>query len=307
MKKVLSVILILFVLCTAGLCWAYNNWKESPSYSLSKVGLALQSKDSMMIEKYIDIESLLGDAFDTFFKESLKIYGIENNNDILDMMIGGVVSASKPQIVSALKQGILDGIKNTSESSYEESISKSKIKSLKVIRKDSDLASVEIILLVPEAGNKELKLLLGMKKYSNYWRIERLQNSEDILKLFEEELAKAFSPSVNPEQNIASEMISILKNISGSMQRAMLINGKYHTDLSLLDVHPSNIPFKGNSFKTDYFEVSISGTTQSTGKAVARRIGPKPYTITIYYDSGDLQCSDAGNGMCGQINLYDYY
>ena len=117
MKKALAVILILIVLCAAGAWFAYNSWKESPAYSLAKAGLALQANDSMMIEKYIDIDSVLSDTVDVIVRESLNSYGGGESNDMMNMMITGFASAMKPQIVSALKQNILEGIKKNSGNS----------------------------------------------------------------------------------------------------------------------------------------------------------------------------------------------
>lgn len=306
MKKALAVILILIVLCAAGAWFAYNSWKESPAYSLAKAGLALQANDSMMIEKYIDIDSVLSDTIDVIVRESLNSYGGGESNDMMNMMITGFASAMKPQIVSALKQNILEGIKKNSGNSSAGEMPKSKIKSLKTLKKDEDLASVEVILLLPES-EEEVKLVLGMKKHSNYWRIEKIENlQENLLKIFNESAAPMLSASSNPEQDIAEEMSAYLRNIGSSMQRAKLIRGQYPTDLSLLDVQPANIPFKGKSFKTNNFEVEISNTANGSGKAVAKRTGTKAYTLTRYYDDNNIICKDNGSGICAQLNLPAY-
>lgn len=306
MKKALAVILILIVLCAAGAWFAYNSWKESPAYSLAKAGLALQANDSMMIEKYIDIDSVLSDTVDVIVQESLNSYGGGESNDMMNMMITGFASVMKPQIVSALKQNILEGIKKNSGNSSAGEMPKSKIKSLKTLKKDEDLASVEVVLLLPES-EEEVKLVLGMKKHSNYWRIEKIENlEENLLKIFNESAAPMLSASSNPEQDIAEEMSAYLRNIGSSMQRAKLIRGQYPTDLSLLDVQPANIPFKGKSFKTNNFEVEISNTANGSGKAVAKRTGPKAYTLTRYYDDSNIICEDNGSGICAQLNLSAY-
>lgn len=306
MKKALAVILILIVLCAAGAWFAYNSWKESPAYSLAKAGLALQANDSMMIEKYIDIDSVLSDTVDVIVQESLNSYGGGESNDMMNMMITGFASVMKPQIVSALKQNILEGIKKNSGNSSAGEMPKSKIKSLKTLKKDEDLASVEVVLLLPES-EEEVKLVLGMKKHSNYWRIEKIENlQENLLKIFNESAAPMLSASSNPEQDIAEEMSAYLRNIGSSMQRAKLIRGQYPTDLSLLDVQPANIPFKGKSFKTNNFEVEISNTANGSGKAVAKRTGTKAYTLTRYYDDSNIICEDNGSGICAQLNLPAY-
>lgn len=306
MKKALAVILILIVLCAAGAWFAYNSWKESPAYSLSKAGLALQANDSMMIEKYIDIDSVLSDTVDVIVQESLNSYGGGESNDMMNMMITGFASVMKPQIVSALKQNILEGIKKNSGNSSAGEMPKSKIKSLKTLKKDEDLASVEVILLLPES-EEEVKLVLRMKKHSNYWRIEKIENlEENLLKIFNGSAAPMLSASSNPEQDIAEEMSAYLRNIGSSMQRAKLIRGQYPTDLSLLDVQPANIPFKGKSFKTNNFKVEISNTANGSGKAVAKRTAPKAYTLTRYYDDSNIICEDNGSGICAQLNLSAY-
>lgn len=194
MKKFLAIVCILLLLCAAGGWYAYNNWKTGPTYSLMQAGLALKNNDKAAIEKYVDLDGVLNNAVDIFVQEGIKQAKKDNDNEMVIAMASSFLSAMKPAIVSAMKDGVLQAIDEAKkDGNFQENQNKIqeniKIKSAKTIKKNGDNASVELIMDIPEKQN--VRFILGMKRYGDYWKVEKLENpQENILKWIEEEMAK---------------------------------------------------------------------------------------------------------------------
>ena len=110
MKKFLAIVCILLLLCAAGGWYFYNQWKTAPTYSLMQAGLALKNNDKAGIEKYVDLDGVLNNAVDIFVEEGIKQAKKESDNDMVIAMAGGFLSAMKPALVSAMKEGVLQAI-----------------------------------------------------------------------------------------------------------------------------------------------------------------------------------------------------
>lgn len=214
MKKFLAIVCILVLLCAAGGWYAYNNWKTGPAYSLMQAGLALKNNDKAAIEKYVDLDGVINNAVDIFVEEGIKQAKKDSDNDMMIAMAGGFLAAMKPAIVSAMKEGVLQAIDNANkdekaaenQKKLQESI---KIKSVKTIKKEGDIASVELIMDIPEKQN--VRFVLGMKRYADYWKVEKLENpQENILKWLEEEMnkpqANANTANVQEEDEIVVDL-----------------------------------------------------------------------------------------------------
>lgn len=192
MKKFLAILCVFVLLAAAGGWFAYNKWKTGPSYSLIQAGLALKNNDKAAIEQYIDLDGVLNNAVDIFVEEGIKQASAEEKDNGVALMAMGFISALKPQMVAAMKESVLKAVdeakndKNAKENKkqLEESIN---IKSVKTLQRNGDNASVEVIMDIPE--NKDSRFVLGMRRYGDYWKVEKLENpQENILKWLEEEM-----------------------------------------------------------------------------------------------------------------------
>ena len=204
MKKILSILCIIVVLIAFAGWFAYNKWKTSPSYSLMQTGIALQTKNTMMLEKYVDLDNLLDKAITSALTEAMKANNQNSENEMAGMFAMGLVSAFKPQIVSMAKEAILSGMQeageapaqaggkcslngeqcstkeNTADNAEKAPFKKPAIKSVKILSQDDDLASAEIIIKAEEV-EEPIRLVFGMRQHGNYWRIEELQNTKELV------------------------------------------------------------------------------------------------------------------------------
>ena len=67
MKKLLVGSIVL-----AGIAYAtYNYWKQTPEYSLLQIKLALETKDSYLFEKHVDLDRLISRGVNAFIESSI--------------------------------------------------------------------------------------------------------------------------------------------------------------------------------------------------------------------------------------------
>ena len=67
MKKLLVGSIVI-----AGIAYeTYNYWKQTPEYSLLQIKLALETKDSYLFEKHVDLDRLISRGVDAVIESSI--------------------------------------------------------------------------------------------------------------------------------------------------------------------------------------------------------------------------------------------
>ena len=100
--------------------FGFKYWQTLPSYSLLQIQKSIETKDSDLFYKHVDVENII----EEFFKDSFKTYE-QNFSDIFgstetseffnpEIMAESAFSYIKPEIVSSIEQG-LDNIWNESQ------------------------------------------------------------------------------------------------------------------------------------------------------------------------------------------------
>ena len=177
MKKVLIITTICIALVAGIGGIAYNACKKSPLYSLKKAGEALRDNNPILIEKYLDTDSLIGKMIDEKLSETPELAG--------NPFAVGLANMLKPTLVEAAKTSFLSAVQNKAAEAKEAGQQVSYLKSVKILDKDDTAATVELILYAK--NNEELKLVLAMQKKEDYWQIKYLINSKEIYSIIEKE------------------------------------------------------------------------------------------------------------------------
>jgi prepilin-type N-terminal cleavage/methylation domain-containing protein len=113
------------------------------------------------------------------------------------------------------------------------------------------------------------------------------------------------------EKSRSTEALAIMGTLAGAMERARLVDpgAAYPTTLANLDITFNNSdgnPATGSTIATKNFSIAVSGTTEAAGHITATRSGTNTdYTITRYYSSGKIICTDgsASSGVCASLGL----
>lgn len=193
MKKIISVIVIVLLLGGLG-GFAYYQYKQSPKYSLKSAFLAIKSNNKMLMEKYVDFDSIIGEALNESFSKDKEL--AENPFAM------GMLALMKPAIVNVAKETLFAQMKAASEKSNQSSQNNQgknadtgnpikSVKSVKTIQKDGDIATAEIIFI--GLKGQEIPLTLGMQKIGDYWQIKQIMNFEDFSKAVNFDLQEAIN------------------------------------------------------------------------------------------------------------------
>ena len=116
------------------------------------------------------------------------------------------------------------------------------------------------------------------------------------------------------EKSRATEALSIMGSVAAAMERARLVdsNNKYPTSLGTLDIEFSDVsgnPVSTGSWSTNNFAITVSGDSTSTGNITASRTGSSGYTLTRYYYTGKVLCTEktedgaSVSGICKSLGL----
>ena len=113
------------------------------------------------------------------------------------------------------------------------------------------------------------------------------------------------------EKSRASEALSVLGSLASAMERARLVrsDNTYPADFKELDIQFANYGSDsfadGSTLTTNSFLITHTGGAVDKGQAVAERQNSgNKYTITKHYQSGIVECADAGSsGICASLGL----
>ena len=114
------------------------------------------------------------------------------------------------------------------------------------------------------------------------------------------------------EKSKASEALSLLGSIASAQQRNYLVNDKYATDFSSLDLDftdENGTPVSGKaSFTSKNFTITLSGENGASACVEATRKAGKygAYAICKEYMSGKLGCKDVGadKPICSSLGQF---
>ncbi len=339
MKKLFM--LFVSVICILSACHRGPNPKES----LVAAGNALQNFDADVVDKYIDISSIINGAIDVAAKQDIK--GL-SKEEIMGM------TAAKMIIVPIAKQFILEGIKQAANSEYKDYIKMVKVKSYEILSNKDGIASAKVTFnfedakkyaldknLVPEDAkpymeNTETTLILKMKQNGEYWQITEITNLDELIKkyapLYEEKMKEAKEKrqreqeekfrqweqqneerikQQNKELNYSQKKdefwkhTELMRLITDSQRRYYKLNGKYTDDFNNLD-------FNLNNIKDILSKGSSSFTTKDLvtyviDKEKVTETKPQKYTLELYYSKGKLTCKDNFDGSCREIGASNVY
>lgn len=196
------------MLCAIAFYFLY--WVKTPAYSLKLLRDAVQKHDVDQVEAYVDWDTLLPKAFD----DSITAYGEISGEKLSDNPLAmGFVQAMKPQVVSALKQGVTTLIKGNPEKDASQASQADQmaygmtknivhnpitVKDISTISKEGKEALVAVKLQDKKLeGEYTVKLKMAQKD-DGKWRIKEINNLTDVLltmdKLTKEKLAKLNAP-----------------------------------------------------------------------------------------------------------------
>jgi hypothetical protein len=176
-RLVLAVVAVIVLVAAMVGALLWFEFTRSPTYSLVKLGDAVQAKDWNGVQKYVDIDAVVGQAVDEAVGKAAG-----GGNSALAGLGAEVGNASKPALVAQakalLKQGVEQGTGPVlpNQSLLVSAFITRQVKSV-TYAGDEALATVE----VPLKTGAPLELKLRMKGVGDYWRVVAVNNIEALV------------------------------------------------------------------------------------------------------------------------------
>lgn len=172
MKKWIIIVSTIVLVCIISGWLGYHYWITSPLYSIQQVGIALKEGNNTKLEKYMNLDGLLDKTFSQMLMNEMRQSGEEDN-----LFAIGMVMMMKSQLVNLAKHSILSEVREIAKTNVDGKSKKQFVKSVKVVEKEKDLASVEVIF--NGANGNKIRFLLAMRKKGDYWQVEEILNPEE--------------------------------------------------------------------------------------------------------------------------------
>ena len=192
-KKTLTlVILVVAVLLGAAFYFLY--WIRTPAYALNQTRLAIKEHNTAKFEQYVDLDSVLDNAFEDIIKAESKI---NNDNLFSNPFALGILHMLKPSVVDLMKQEALDKI--AAKPAQEEKavdpvpdamrrnlerhipLDKLSVKDLQLTKQEKGLATANLVLHDSNLNKDFLATLLMEANDKNDWQIKKISNLSQLI------------------------------------------------------------------------------------------------------------------------------
>tara|TARA_B100000963_G_C22459830_1_gene595125 strand:+ start:100 stop:843 length:744 start_codon:yes stop_codon:yes gene_type:complete len=213
--------------------FGFKYWQTQPSYSLLKIQESIETKNSDLFYKHVDIENILAEFYEDLY-ELFEEYFSDNfdsdqTSDLFNAksMAENSFSYMKPGIESAIEQG-LGKIwnENDSEEALSEYYSGEYIESandmlataeLAYINKDGDKAYLGISMYEAKSG-QELVTEFELTKVENYWQVTKWSNFKELTKEAIDDVIESFSDIGQDLNNNLYDTQAIEKELEAELE-----------------------------------------------------------------------------------------
>lgn len=165
---------VLLIAVVGGLVWM--NYTRSPAYSLGLLASAAQNRDWDSVQKYVDVEAIVGKAVDAALGKTLK-----EDTSGLGALGAELAQSTKPALVQQAKEVLRQSIERgagailPNRSWLVSSFVVKQVRSVTYIG-DEALVTVE----VPLKPGAPFELKLKMKRVDDFWRVVAIENILDF-------------------------------------------------------------------------------------------------------------------------------
>ena len=192
-KKTLTLILVL-VAVLSGAAFYFLYFVRTPAYALNQARLALREHNTAKFEQYVDLQSVLDNAFEDIIKAESKI---NNDNLFSNPFALGILHMLKPSVVNLMKQEALDRIAAKPE--QEEKVAdpvpdamrrnlerhipldKLSVKDLKLEKQETGKATATLVLHDANLQKDFLANLLMEANDKSDWQVKKVSNLSELI------------------------------------------------------------------------------------------------------------------------------
>ena len=270
-KKTLTLV-ILVVAALLGAAFYFLYWIRTPAYALNQTRLAIKEHNTAKFEQYVDLDSVLDNAFEDIIKAESKI---NNDNLFSNPFALGILHMLKPSVVDLMKQEALDKI--SAKPAQEEKavdpvpdamrrnlerhipLDKLSVKDLQLTKLEKGLATANLVLHDSNLNKDFLATLLMEANDKNDWQIKKISNLSQLIVQF----------SAAKKAKLAAENKGVMDRLNQAVSTST-VDLNIFMDNNLKEAEPQKLLL-----------ASLSATNQ-TGVTINRMY----YDVTIVDEAG---------------------
>ncbi len=173
---VVVAIVALLLLLLAGAAGGWWYYTGTPTYSMKQIQSALREHDAERLEAYVDLDALLGDAYD----QLAAAQGQRGGWGEVGRVLGAAIL--KPQIVSRLKRQILEDVAAGRPPAAETLSARPVIEGIESVTRRGLLADVGLRV---RDGERSYVVSVRLRRTGRRWRAIALPDLARVVALYE--------------------------------------------------------------------------------------------------------------------------
>lgn len=192
-KKLLAGITLLVFAVLLGAAYYFLYFIKTPAYAANRIRIAVAQHDTAEFEKYVDLDSVMSNAFDDALSAESEI----NRDNILNNPFAmGILHMLKPAVVDIMKREALEKISGEKKSSDYHAdpvpdamtanikrrlpLDKFSVKDLHVVKKNDVEATISLELADTKQRPYEVQMSLE-KENGSVWRLKKVLNLKELI------------------------------------------------------------------------------------------------------------------------------
>ncbi len=192
-KKWLIAIILLAAICGAAFYFLY--FIRTPAYALNEARVALKEHDSTKFSRYVDVSSVMDNAFEDIIKAESKI---NNDNIFSNPFALGILHMLKPSVVDLMTKEALDRVAGKAEDPNKQAadpvpdamkrnmerhihVGKLTVKDLQLTKHSGDTATATLVVHDSDVDKDLVAELLLQHNEAGDWQIKKVSNLEDFI------------------------------------------------------------------------------------------------------------------------------
>jgi hypothetical protein len=157
--------------------WYYTT---TPTYSIGRIEKAVRERDTALFEKHVDLEALLGRAFDQVLSPGSRQGEGSGGWGDLGRVLGATLL--KPQVVGKLKQQVLADVAAGRMPAAESLSTRPTFEGLEAVRREGAQA---LATLRVREGQRLLLVEVRLRDRGGYWQAIEIANLRQLVAQYE--------------------------------------------------------------------------------------------------------------------------
>jgi hypothetical protein len=170
---IVAVVVLVAILAGAGLWWL--DYTRSPAYSIGQLAQAAQNRDWIGVQKYVDIEAVVGQVVDAAVSRSVK-----GDTSGLEPLLRQLAGSAKPALVQRAKDALRQAIESGGSWSGYGLGSPVGVYAANQVKSVTYVGDEALVSVAVPYGGKVFDVRLRMKRVDDHWRVTAIENVLDL-------------------------------------------------------------------------------------------------------------------------------